>query len=230
MKRGGAPSVPRWRDLAIGVGLIGLVAAVVAIRLLVDQPIAAAPGESAAPSADISSFVEIGSPSALESSSAGLSQQPTSSVAAEATLSATLAPTAHPTSRPTAHPTPAATPVPTPAQTPVPTPEPWGITGSMAPIDNTGYATWTGSVWGNPPPGIAPIDLACYLFISYPPGGLYGESYNGFTNTFTRDFQIVAQPGGYAAGGTGSWKVNCYPTVVYQEISTTGNVEFLPYQ
>ena len=97
----------------------------------------------------------------------------------------------------------------------------------MAAIDNTGWVTFTGSVTGDPPPGMAPIDLACYLYLA-PPGTTYGETYQGFTNTMTRDFQIVFLYGGYPAGGTGTWKVMCYPTAP-GSATAEGTVEFLPY-
>jgi hypothetical protein len=96
----------------------------------------------------------------------------------------------------------------------------------MTPIDITGVATLTLHVFGDPPPGIAPIDLECYMSMTYPNGGGSGVSSFG---VWTRDFQILVTPGGYAPGGTGSWTVTCYPTVVYESPTATGSVEFLAY-
>jgi hypothetical protein len=100
----------------------------------------------------------------------------------------------------------------------------------MTPINNAGAATFSGHVVGDPPPGIAPIDLACYMSITFPPGGGGTNQWLMDGSIQTRDFQYAVNLGaGYPAGGTGSWTVTCYPTVVYESATATGSVEFLAY-
>jgi hypothetical protein len=102
----------------------------------------------------------------------------------------------------------AALPSPTPKPTPSPT---WSITGSINDTSITPGATVTfsGSVVGNPPPGIAPIDLRCELTVTYHTGEQVKRSEGSVQ---TRNFTLSLPTSPAAPAGTGSWNVTCYPT------------------
>jgi hypothetical protein len=115
--------VPKWRDLATGVAVVGVVVGFVVIRSLATRPAAGAPGDSA--SATIEASAARGPASA--------SGAPTGTSLPSETASPTLAtlPTAVPTVAATALPTVVPTAKPPPAPTPVPTPIPWLDQGNV---------------------------------------------------------------------------------------------------
>lgn len=99
--------------------------------------------------------------------------------------------------------------VPTPTPRPTPTPL-WGITGSVVdPVHVPGLVVFSGHVTGDPPPGIAPIDLRCELRVSDTLHGQLGFVQDGSVQT--RDFGLslaIVIP----VSGTATWKVSCFPT------------------
>lgn len=106
--------MPKWRDLAVGVALVGVVVGFVVIRSLATRPVAGAPGDAA--SATIEASAALGPASAsVASTGTGLpSETESPTAAAPPTAVPTVAATALPTAVPTAKPPPAPTPVPTP--------------------------------------------------------------------------------------------------------------------
>jgi hypothetical protein len=112
----------------------------------------------------------------------------------------------------------ASTPTPKPTATPT-----WSISGAItSPVSRSnGTLTFTGHVHGTPPPGIAPIDLYCQLFVTY--GGtdtLIDQ--NGSVQT--ADFAL-AGPIGYPSAGTYAWHVTCAATLNAGSRSASGTFE-----
>ena len=114
----------------------------------------------------------------------------------------------------------AAAPSPTPPPTASPT---WSISGTVnspVPAAN-GTLTFSGHVNGTPPPGIAPIDLNCHLFVTI--GGVdWDIASDGSVQTV--NFSL-AGPIGYPSPGTYHWHVTCAATENAGSRSTSGTFE-----